>query len=46
MNERFAQKNKQFAHALFYHERPEQIPHGHSFVMIDLSDLRTAAHLS
>ena len=31
VNERFAQKNKQFAHALFYHERPEQIPHGYSF---------------
>ena len=31
---------------LFFHERPEEFAHGHSFVMIDLSDLRTAAHLS
>ena len=31
-------KNEQFAHSLFYHERPERIAHSCSFVMRDLSD--------
>ena len=39
-------KNKQFAHLLIYHEQPERITHGRLFVMSDLSDLLTVAHLS
>ena len=31
------------AHLLYYHERPEQIAHGCSFVMSDLSDSLTVA---
>ena len=38
--------NERFAHFLIYHERPEQITHGRSFVMSDLSDLLTVAPLS
>ena len=34
------------AHSLIYHERPERITHSRSFVMSDLSDLLTVAHLS
>ena len=45
VNEQFAQK-KWFDHLLFYHERPEQIAHGCSFVMSDLSDLLMVALLS
>ena len=33
------------AHSLIYHERPEQIPQGRSFVLSDLSKLLTVAHL-
>ena len=45
-NERFAQKNEQFAHLLVYHERLERIAHGGSFDMSDLSNSLTVAHLS
>ena len=45
VNEQFAQK-KWFDHLLFYHERPEQIAHGCSFVMSDLSDLLMVALLT
>ena len=33
-------------HSLIYHERPKGITHGGSFVMSDLSDSLTVAHLS
>ena len=47
-------KKEQFAHSLFYHERPEQIAngcsfvvaHGCSFVLSDLSKSLTVAHLT
>ena len=39
-------KNKWFANSLFYHEQPERIAHGRSFVMSDQSDSLTGAHLS
>ena len=39
-------KNEQFAHSLFYHERPERIAHSCSFVMRDLSDSLTVTLLS
>ena len=45
-NERFAQKNKCFAHLLIYHELPERIAHGRFFDMRDLSDSLAVAHLS
>ena len=46
-DKRFAiKKNKRFAHSLIYHEPPEQFVHSSSFVMSDLSDLLTVAHLS
>ena len=45
-NERLAQKNKQFAPSLIYHERPERIAYSGSFVMSNLSDSLTVAHLS
>ena len=45
-NERFAQKNEQFAHLLVYNERLERIAHGGSFDMSDLSNSLTVAHLS
>ena len=41
-NERFAQKNEQFTHSLTFGERPEQIAHGHSFLVSDLSDSLTS----
>ena len=41
-NERFAHINKLFAHSPIYHEQPEGIAHGRSFVMSDLSDSLTA----
>ena len=44
--EQFAIKNKQFAHLLFYHEWPEQIAHSRYFVLSNLSDFLTVAHLS
>ena len=34
------------SHLLIYHERPEQIAHGHSFVMSNLSDSLMVTHLS
>ena len=34
------------AHLLIYHERPERIAHGCSFVMSNLSDSLTVAHLA
>ena len=34
----------QIAHSLIFSERPEQIAHGHSFVLSDLSDSLTVAH--
>ena len=34
------------AHLLIYHERPERIAHGCSFVMSNLSDSLMVAHLS
>ena len=40
-NEQFAQKNEQFAHCLIFGERPEQISHGRSFLVSDLSDSLT-----
>ena len=39
-------KKERFAHLLIYHERPERIAHSHSFVMSELSDSLTVAHLS
>ena len=42
MNERFAQKNKRFAHLFIFGERPEQITHCGSFLVSDLSDLLTS----
>ena len=42
-NERFAKKNERFAHSLIYQER---IAHSRSFLMRDLSDSLTVAHLS
>ena len=39
-------KNKWFAHSLIYHEQTEGISHSCSFVMSDLSDLLTVAHLT
>ena len=39
MSEQFAQKNKRFAHSLIFGERPEQIAHGSSFLVSNLSDL-------
>ena len=39
-------KKHWFAHSLFCYERPDRFAHGPSFVMSDLSNLRTAAHLS
>ena len=39
-------KNEGFAHSLIYHERLKRIAHRHSFVMSDLSNLRTVAHWS
>ena len=41
INERFAQKNEQFAHCLIFGERPERISHGRSFLVSDLSDSLT-----
>ena len=39
-------KNERFAHFLIYHERPERIAHGHTFVMSGLSDSLTVALLT
>ena len=39
-------KHEQFTYLLIYHERPERIAHGHSFVMSDLSNLLTDALLT
>ena len=41
-NERFAQKT---AHSLIFGERPEQFAHSRSFVLSDLTELLTVAHL-
>ena len=38
-------KIEQIAHSLIYHKRPKQIAHSHSFVMSDLSESLTVAHL-
>ena len=32
------------AHLIIFSEQPEQIPHGRTFVLSDLSDLLTVAH--
>ena len=37
---------EQMAHLLIYHEQPERIAHSCSFVMSDLSNSLTVAHLS
>ena len=37
---------EQIAHSLIYHERPEKIAHGRSFVLSNLSDSLTVTHLS
>ena len=37
---------KKMSHSLIYHEWPERIANGCSFVMSDLSDLLTVAHLT
>ena len=42
-NEWFAKKTEPFTNSLFYHEQPERIAHGCSFVMSDLSDSLTIA---
>ena len=42
----FGERPEGFAHSLIYHERPERIAHDRSFVMSDLSDSLTIAHLS
>ena len=42
---KFFEINK-LSHSLFYHERPESFTHGRSFVMSDLINSLTAAHLS
>ena len=42
MNERFAQKNEQFTHSLFFGERPERFAHDRSFLLSDLSELLTS----
>ena len=39
-------KKEQFSNSIFYHERPERFAHGHLFVMSDLSESLTVAHLS
>ena len=39
-------KKERFTHSLIYHERPEQIAHGCSFIISDLSNSLTVAHLS
>ena len=39
-------KNDRFAHLLIYHERPERIAHGHTFVMSGLSDSLTITLLT
>ena len=44
-NERFTQKNKQLAHLLIYHEQPELIAHSCSFVLSNLSESLSVAHL-
>ena len=43
-NERFAQKNKQFARSLIFGERPERFAHGHSFLVSDLMESLLVAH--
>ena len=37
---------ERIAHSLIYHERPEKIAHGRSFVLSNLSDSLTVTHLS
>ena len=44
--ERMAQKNESFTNSLIYHEGDEQIAYSNSFVMSDLSNSLTVAHLS
>ena len=39
-------EDERFAHSRCYHERPEQIAHGRSVDMSDLSNLFTVADLS
>ena len=39
-------KNESFTNSLIYHEGPEQIAYSNSFVMSDLSNSLTVAHLS
>ena len=41
-NERFAQKNEQFAHWLIFGERPERMAHVRSFLLSYLSDSLTS----
>ena len=41
-NGRFTKKNKRLVHSLIFGERPEQITHGHSFLVSDLSDSLTS----
>ena len=42
VNKQFGQKNEHLAHSLIFGERPEQIAHGHSFLVSDLSDSLTS----
>ena len=41
-NGRFTKKTKRLVHSLIFGERPEQITHGHSFLVSDLSDSLTS----
>ena len=43
-NERFTQKNKQFAHSLIFGEQPEQLAHGCSFWVSNLSKSLMVTH--
>ena len=43
-NERFAQKNEQFTHLLFFGERPERFAHNRSFPLSNLSESLMVAH--
>ena len=43
-NEQFAKNNKQFAHSFMFGEQSEQLAHGRSFLVSDLSELLMVAH--
>ena len=42
---KWAMHSEKTSNLLIYHEQPEQIAHGRSFVVSDLRDLLTVAHL-